>query len=247
MCGRFTITTDRVEFILKKFHAVPAPGFSGITPRYNAAPGQLVPAIVAKEDGIRYLTDAFWGFVPPWGEGKGEAGYQINIREDTIARNTFFRSRLLSSRCIFVADGFYEWRKPPGFEHLARGKKLPKGARKVPHRILLRDRTPFALAGLWRTFEISSTKMLTAGIVTTAANALVAPIHDRMPVILGEKDLALWFDPKADDFDALHALLDPYPPAQMEAYAVSDAVNNSRNDVIACIDPLEGPPPKPSR
>lgn len=243
MCGRFTITTDRVEFILKKFHAVPAPGFSGITPRYNAAPGQYVPVIVAKDDGVRYLTDALWGFVPPWGEGKGETGYQINIRADTIAKNRFFRSRLPASRCIFVADGFYEWRKPPGFAHLERGQRLPKGVRKVPHRILLDDGGPFALAGLWRTVGFDEKNVLTAGIITTDANALVAPIHDRMPVILGDDDLGSWLDPKVTDFDLLHGLLDPYPAEGMRAYAVSDAVNNSRNDVSACIEPIEGGPP----
>jgi putative SOS response-associated peptidase YedK len=244
MCGRFTITTDRVEFILKKFHAVAAPGFSGITPRYNAAPGQLVPAIVANADGVRYLTDAFWGFVPPWGEGKGESGYQINVRSDTIAKNRFFRSRLTASRCVFIADGFYEWRNPPGFENLERGKRLPKSVRKVPHRILLDDARPFAMAGLWRTVDINARKALTAGIITTGANALVAPIHDRMPVILDDADLTPWLDPAVSDFDALHALLDPYPAEGMRAYAVSDAVNNSRNDVSACIEPLEGAPPE---
>jgi putative SOS response-associated peptidase YedK len=243
MCGRFTITTDRVDFILKKFHAVPAPGFSGITPRYNAAPGQLVPAIVAKDDGVRYLTDVLWGFVPPWGEEKGEAGYQINIRDDTIVKNRFFRSRLMTGRCILLADGFYEWRKPPGYEHLGRGTKLPKGVRKVPHRIILKDREPFPLAGLWRTVDIDAKRVLTAGIITTGANAVVGPIHDRMPVILSDGELSLWLDPKADDFDAIHLLLDPYPSDAMEAYAVSDIVNNSRNDVSACIEPLEAAPP----
>lgn len=243
MCGRFTITTDRVEFILKKFHAVAAPGFDGITPRYNAAPGQFVPAIVAKEDGVRYLTDVFWGFVPPWGEGKeGGDRYQANIRDDTIARNRFFRSRLLSSRCVLVADGFYEWRKPPGYEHLERGKRLPKGVRKVPHRIVLANRGPFALAGLWRTVELDARKVVTAGIITTTPNAVVAPIHDRMPAILDAADLERWLDPAAEDFDALHRLLDPYPADEMEAYAVSDAVNNSRNDSPSCIEPADGLP-----
>lgn len=243
MCGRFTITADRVEFILKRFHAVAAPGFSGITPRYNASPGQLVPVIVAKDDGQRYLADAFWGFVPPWAEDKGEAGYQINIRDDTVARNAFFRSRLSAGRCVFVADGFYEWRKPPGFEGLERGKRLPKGVRKVPHRILMADDRPFAMAGLWRTVDIDAKKVVSAGIITTAANALVAPIHDRMPVILDDRELDLWLDPAVKEFGPLHALLDPFPPEGMRAYAVTDAVNNSRNDVMACIAPLETPPP----
>jgi putative SOS response-associated peptidase YedK len=239
MCGRFTITTDRVDFILKKFHAVPAPGFDGITPRYNAAPGQFVPAIVAGEGGVRYLTDVFWGFIPPWGEEKGEKGYQINIRDDTIGRNTFFRSRLLTGRCIILADGFYEWQKPPGFEHLGRGKRLPKGVRKIPHRIMMADGAPFPLASLWRTVEINEKKTITAGIITTSPNKLVAPIHDRMPVILDDEELTPWLDPRNDDFVSLHALLDPYPDGPMTSYVVTETVNNGRNDTPECIAPAE--------
>lgn len=240
MCGRFTITTDRVEFILKKFHAVPAPGFGGWNPRYNAAPGQLVPAIVAKEDGKRYLTDVFWGFIPPWGE-KGDAPpvFQANIRDDTISRNKFFRARLLSGRCIFLADGFYEWQKPPGYEHLERGKRLPRGVRKIPHRIHLKDAEPFPLAGLWRTAGVKGTDLLTAAIITTRPNSAIKPIHDRMPVILGGEELSAWLDPGLRDFDILHALLDPYPPGEMTSYVVSDSVNNSRNDNPACIAPAD--------
>lgn len=239
MCGRFTITTDRVEFILKKFHAVPAPGFDGIVPRYNAAPGQFVPAIVAKEDGVRYLTDVFWGFVPPWGEDKGEGGYQINIRDDTIARNKFFRSRLLTGRCILLADGFYEWQKPSGYEHLGRGRKLPRGVRKIPHRILMKDESPFPLASLWRSVDINAKKTVTAGIITTSPNGLVSPIHDRMPVILTDDELTSWLDPAMKDFDLLHGLLDPFPSREMKSYTVSNTVNNSRNDSADCIVPAD--------
>lgn len=239
MCGRFTITTDRVDFILKKFHAVPAPGFSGLTPRYNAAPGQFVPAIVAREDGVRYLTEVFWGFIPPWGEDKGAAGYQINIREDTIAGNKFFRSRLLTGRCVLLADGFYEWQKPPGYEKLGRGQKLPRGVRKIPHRIMLKDAAAFPLASLWRTVDINAKKTLSAGIITTSPNEIVAPIHDRMPVILSDDELSAWLDPLNKDFDSLHSLLDPFPDGLMKSYVVSDTVNNSRNDSVDCINPLD--------
>lgn len=241
MCGRFTITTDRVDFILKKFHAVPAPGFDGLTPRYNAAPGQFVPAIVARDDGQRYLTNVFWGFIPPWGQKEGASPtFQANIRDDTIARNSFFRSRLVGGRCIFLADGFYEWQKPPGYEEVGRGKKLPRGVRKIPHRILLKDRGPFPLAGLWRTVTMEEKDVLTAGIITTRPNSTVAAIHDRMPVILGEHELPAWLDPRIQDFETLHALLDPYPAEDMNSYIVSDAVNNSRFDLPECITPLDG-------
>src|ERR1051325_7270158 len=115
MCGRYTITADKVEFILKRFQAELAPGFGDYSPRYNAAPAQLVPGIVSKEDGKRYLTHLYWGLTPPWAEKEGSKySTQINIRNDTIEKNKFFRSLLLSQRCIFVADGFYEWQAPKG-------------------------------------------------------------------------------------------------------------------------------------
>lgn len=238
MCGRFTITTDKVELVLKKFKAEVAPGFEGYKPRYNAAPGQSVPVIVSK-DGKRYLTNMFWGFIPPWGEkNNGSTTSQANIRDDTIERNSFFRERLLTSRCIFVADGFYEWKKPKGYEHLVRGEKLPKGVKKIPYRIIMKNKQPFALAGLWRSIEVDEKKIVTAGIITTRPNQLMAPIHNRMPVLLSDNDLKFWLETGVKDFETLYDLLDPYPENEMYAYIVSYTVNNSRDDTSACIEPV---------
>lgn len=236
MCGRFTITTDRVELVLEKFKAEIAPGFEGYKPRYNAAPGQSVPVIVSK-DGKRYLTNMFWGFITPWGEkSNGSKNSQSNIRDDTIERNRFFRDRLMNNRCIFVADGFYEWKKPEGYEHLVRGEKLPKGVKKIPYRIIMKNKQPFALAGLWRSIETDEKKIVTAGIITTRPNALMVPIHNRMPVILNEINLGIWLNPEFKHFEELHSFLDPYPENEMESYVVSYAVNNSRDDTPACIE-----------
>ena len=94
MCGRFTITVDKIEFIQKKFKAEVAPGFEGYKPRYNAAPSQFVPTVVSREN-ERFLMNMFWGFVAPWGEKEnGTMNFQINIRDDTIAKNKFFHKRL---------------------------------------------------------------------------------------------------------------------------------------------------------
>jgi putative SOS response-associated peptidase YedK len=241
MCGRFTITSDRVEIILKKFAAEASADFEGYRPRYNAAPGQPVPALTAAEVKSRLLLNVFWGFVAPWGEKTpgGEEGmtYQANIRDDTIRRNKFFHERLLTGRCAFVADGFYEWKKPPGYEHLARGERLPKGVKKIPYRVRLKDTEPFVMAGLWRTVSLEGKPLLTAGIITTRPNRMMSAIHERMPVILSPGDLEAWLDPSFRDFEPLHALLDPYPDGLMEAYVVSTVVNNSRNDTPACIEP----------
>ena len=239
MCGRFTITKDQVKSILDKFKAELAPGFDGYKPRYNAAPGQSVPVIVSK-DGKRFLTNMFWGFVPPWGEkSDGSTVSQANIRDDTIERNKFFKERLLTNRCVFVADGFYEWRKPGGYEHLVRGEKLPKGVKKIPYRIILKNKEIFAIAGLWRSIDIDEKKIVTAGIITTNPNELMKTIHDRMPVILTDYDLQTWLDPEVRSFNGLSDQLRPYPADEMEAYVVSLAVNNSRDDTPACIEPVE--------
>jgi len=239
MCGRFTITTDRVELIINRFKAELAPGFEGYKPRYNAAPGQSIPVVVSK-DNKRYLTNMFWGFIPPWGEkSDGSTTSQANIRDDTIERNRFFKERLLTSRCIIVADGFYEWKKPEGYEHIIRGEKLPKGIKKTPYRIILKNNQLFALAGLWRSIEIENKKVVTTGIITTRPNSLMASIHDRMPVILNDEDLDIWLDNNVKDFEQLYNLLDPYPENEMDAYVVSYAVNNSRDDTAACIEPIK--------
>lgn len=235
MCGRFTITSDRVEIILERFRAELAPGYGRYDPRYNAAPGQYVPVIVMKE-GRRYLTNMLWGFVPPWGEKAGpQARSQANIRDDTISRNSFFREKLLTNRCIFVADGFYEWKKPEGYEGMARGERLPKGIRKTPYRIIMKNGEMFGIAGLWRPVGPEKEKIVTAGIITTDANEFLKHVHDRMPVILEEEKLDCWLDPGIRIFDQIYPLLEPYPEDKMEAYVVTDLVNNSRQDLPACI------------
>lgn len=230
MCGRFTITVDRVEEILKHFNAEIAPDFDEYKPRYNAAPTQMLPAIASKEN-VRYLTNAFWGFVPPWSEGELKKSYQINIRDDTILKNKFFHDRLINNRCIFPANGFYEWKS------IDITKNSPKQNKKVPYYISLKNNKLFALAGLWRTIKIEDKIILSAAIITTRPNKLISNIHNRMPVILDEKELELWLHSDFRDFKKLHELLDPYPEDEMQYYAVSTIVNNGRFDSPECIEP----------
>lgn len=235
MCGRYTITAGKVEFILKRFQAELAPDFRDYTPRYNVAPAQLVPGIVSKEDGKRYLTNIYWGLTPPWAEKEGSKySTQINIRDDTIGKNKFFRSLLLSNRCVFVADGFYEWQAPKGFEK----KPLPKGVRKTPYRVVFKDDELFPLAGLWRTKKEGNKSILTGAIITTDPNKLMKPIHSRMPVILDDDGLKRWLDPEDKNFDQLRPYLAPFPEAKMKAYPVSTAVNNAKIDSALVIEPV---------
>jgi len=194
--------------------------------------------VLSKEEGGRYLVNMFWGFVAPWGEEKeGKITFQANIRDDTIKKNRFFHDRLLNNRCIFIADGFYEWQKPEGFENLKRGERLPKGVKKTPFRIRLKDKESFPLAGLWRNFKQGEKTLTSAAIITTGPNSMMKSIHDRMPVILSSAELDIWLDSGFREFEPLHELLDSYPSKEMEAYPVSSAVNNSRFDSPACIEP----------
>jgi putative SOS response-associated peptidase YedK len=234
MCGRITITTQKVEAILKRFKAEPAPGFSGYVPRFNAAPSQLIPAIVAKEGGKRFLTAVYWGLTPPWAEKEGsQYSTQINIRDDTIDRNAFFKKRLLENRCVFVADGFYEWQAPKG----SGGKSSARADKKIPHRIVIGEEELFPLAGLWRTLQEGEMDppVLTGAIITTAPNTLMATIHNRMPVILDDDALDLWLDPSCKEFGKLRPFLAPFPDGKMKAYPVTTTVNNPRNDTPDCV------------
>lgn len=238
MCGRFTLTTDRITVIQKKFQAELTDLSGAVLPRYNVAPGQSILAVIADKDGKRRLINVLWGFRPPWTEKGGRPILQANLRDDTIRRNKFYLGRLVEARCIIVADGFYEWKKPPGFEHLARGERLPKGVRKIPYRIVLKNRDLFSLAGLWRGVEEPTGRVVSAGIVTTQPNSLMQPIHDRMPVLLSDEDLVPWLDPSLRDVELLSSLLDPYPSDEMEVYPVAEVVNSSRNESPECIQPV---------
>lgn len=237
MCGRFTHTVDRVEFILARFRAEMAPGFEGYKAAYNVAPGQMVPAVAARDD-RRWLMNMLWGIVPPWGEVKeGHLGQQINVRDDTIIKNSFFRGRLLHNRCIFIADGFYEWQIPAEYRNLPRGTRLPKGVAKTPYWIRVKGQELFPLAGLWRTVEIGGKQVVTAAIITTAPNPFMEDIHNRMPLILTDEQLDRWLDPGFEDYAGLQRLLVPFE-GSMEAQAVSIAVNSGRIDDARCIEPI---------
>lgn len=239
MCGRFTLTVDRVDKILKKFNAESTIGSEEYKPRYNISPGQTIPAIVTKENGKRYLMNMFWGFIPPWGEKPdGSIISQANIRNDTISKNKYFQDCLLNKRCIIVADGFYEWKKPSGFEHVKRGEKLPKGMKRIPYYISLKGRQLFSFAALYRSVMVGGKVVLTTAIITTQPNALIDTIHDRMPVILEDEDVEQWLNPDLKFINLMLKLLDPYPADKMEMYPVSFAVNNSQVDSPICIEPF---------
>jgi putative SOS response-associated peptidase YedK len=226
MCGRFALISD-TEQLVAQFGIAPAlvAGVPNSVPRYNIAPTQPVAAIrLEEETKQRELTFFRWGLIPSWSKDINIGSRMINARSETVAEKPSFRAAFKRRRCIIPADGFYEWQKRDG------GKQ--------PMFIHATDKRPFALAGLWEMWSDPEGSMLqTCTILTTHPNELMATIHDRMPVILEPEDFDMWLDPGDDPEQGLH-LLRPYPAAKMDAYPVSTIVNSPKNDVPACIEPL---------
>ncbi|MBB6675512.1 SOS response-associated peptidase [Cohnella nanjingensis] len=224
MCGRYTITILLEELIARYFLDEESSSYRG--PRYNVAPGQLVPAVVS--DGRRNrLGELKWGLVPPWADDPKVGNKMINARAETAPERPAFRNALRSKRCLIPADGFYEWRKT------ADGKR--------PMRIGLRGGGLFSLAALYETWVApDGSKLHTCAVLTTSPNALMADIHDRMPVILRPEDEARWLDRRIQDPAPLLPLLVPYPAGEMAAYEVDPRVGNVANDDPACMAPVGG-------
>jgi putative SOS response-associated peptidase YedK len=219
MCGRYTQTADlnrlavRFGFLKSKVD---------LRPRYNLAPGQKAPVVVF--EGRNELKMWQWGLIPSWAKDASSSHRLINARAETLVQKPSFRRPFESQRCLIPADGFYEWRKLQG------------GQRKVPLRFVLKTLEPFAFAGLWDRWRTPEGRFLESfTIITTRANGLVLPIHDRMPVILRREQEALWLDPHVRDMGKLNSLLAPYPSEEMESYEVSPLVNSPANDVPECL------------
>jgi putative SOS response-associated peptidase YedK len=217
MCGRFTLRTTPQE-VAKAFDLADAPSFS---PRFNISPTQQVLAI-RLQDGKRQASFHQWGLIPSWADDP-KIGYRmINARADGVAAKPSFRSAFKKSRCLVVADGFYEWKKT--------------GSAKQPFFIRLKNDRPFAFAGLAEHWHRDDKAIDSCTIITTDPNELTSEVHDRMPVILSPDDYALWLDPEFEDKEKLQSFLRPYPAEEMTAYAVSTLVNSPKNESPACVD-----------
>ena len=225
MCGRITLSTDKDDLQSRWGFIDPSGVLDSIKPRYNIAPSQKSPVLTVNED-RRVLNMMRWGLIPFWAK-EASIGYKmINAKSETLAEKPSFRKPFKEKRCLVLADGFYEWEKTD--------KK-----NKVPYRFVLKNRQPFAFAGLWDVWKTpEGDTLLSFTIITTRANELMERIHDRMPVILNEKDEAKWLDPEFKDTDKLSSLLQPYPSEQMVAYKVSTIVNSPKNDTPSCIEPV---------
>jgi putative SOS response-associated peptidase YedK len=206
MCGRYTIFTEP-QRLMERFRAEWPEG--PWQPRYNAAPTQSLPVLL--NDGTRRIRLLRWGLIPHWAEDPAIGNRLINARAETLTQRPSFREAFYRRRCLVLADGFYEW------------QRAPHG--RIPYWIGLKDREPFAFAGLWDRWEGPDGQVIESfTIITTAANERVAPIHDRMPVILLPEHEDIWLDESAGPA-AWRAALRPYPADRMIAYPVSPRVN----------------------
>jgi putative SOS response-associated peptidase YedK len=221
MCGRYTLV--EVDGLQRRFEIEGAP--PEIPARYNVAPTQTMPVVTRHSPNQLELMR--WGLIPSWAKDPTIGSRMINARAETVAEKPAFKRALERRRCLIPATGFYEWKQT---EH-----------GKVPHYIHLTDEPLFAFAGLYENWRApDETWIRSYTIITTTANDLMAPLHNRMPVILDREDENLWLDPDATETERLLPLLRPYPARRMEAYPVSRAVNSPTNESPALITPEAG-------
>jgi putative SOS response-associated peptidase YedK len=224
MCGRFTLTVDPDE--LQQQFGLKQPPPAELAPRFNIAPSQAVAVVANQPERVLELFQ--WGLIPSWAKDPKIGNKLINARAETLAEKPSFRTALKRRRCLVVADGFYEWKKD--------------GAGKTPMYIQLKDGRPFAFAGLWEVWQPPDAPkggvLKTCTIITTEPNALLAPIHNRMPAILPPEAYDKWLTPTELASGEAMKLLKPYDPAQMKAVPVSSRVNSPAVDAPELVLPL---------
>jgi len=222
MCGRYTLFANMDDIVERFMVEVFEEGI--FEPSYNIAPSQQVIAII--NDGRRNrLGRLRWGLIPPWAKDE-KIGYKmINARGETIAEKPSFRNAYRKKRCIIPADSFYEWKR--------------EGKEKVPLNIRLKNGGLFGMAGLWETWKSPDGVIIhSCSVVTTEANEIMKPIHDRMPVILNRDEEKIWLNPAIQDPAELSALIRPFEPEQMETFIVSNQVNSPKMNHEGLIIPV---------
>ncbi len=227
MCGRISLSEiDRFFIRYSIQHPI-----LRLEPHYNISPGMMVPVVIRQSPNQAVLMR--WGLVPHWAKDP-KIGYRlINARAETVLDKPAFRTSLLTRRCLVPVNAFFEWRRLPG-------------GTSIPYAFRLRNEETFSLAGLFDVWhDVEGHELKTFTILTCAANELMAPIHNRMPVILKRQHEDTWLDPRIRTADALIGLLWPFPPTQMRAVRVSTLVNKPENDTPEILRPEEAPPATP--
>ena len=198
MCGRFVLISD-LSIISEYFNIQEAS--ASFTPNWNVSPGQHIPAVIRRED-KNILATFLWGLIPSWSKDPSIANKLINARAETVDKKPSFRDAFKKRRCLIIADGFYEWKK--------------EGKSKIPQYFYLKSGQPFGFAGLYETWTSPDKKEInTCTIITTDANELINPVHDRMPVILPRDKERLWLDSDLVEASTLLSILKSYPAEEM--------------------------------
>ena len=220
MCGRYLISSTP-DAMQRLFSYPETPNFPA---RYNVAPTQPVP-IVRMVEGRRQFALVRWGLIPAWVKDPKGFSLLVNARGESVNEKPAFRNAMKRRRCLFPADGFYEWQE--------------QGGRKQPFAVRPRAGGPVAFAGLWECWTGPNGEELeTAAIITTGANRTLAPIHDRMPVVVTPDAFDFWLDPHVDAQTAAALLVAP-PEDFFDAQAISTAVNRVANDGAELLTPAE--------
>lgn len=240
MCGRFVSTAgpDRIAAYFDTVLPTEAVAES-LGENYNVAPTQDIYAVVATGDGGARVDAFHWGLIPTWAKDRKIASRMINARAETLSDKPAFKGLLAKKRCIVPMDGFYEWQPgSPDGPLNAKGQPL-----KQPMYIHRGDGELLSVAGLWTAWKDPDDPegrfLHSVTIITTAANATILPVHDRMPALLTAEHWASWLDPSNQDLAQLTGLLDGGPPDLLTMEPVSTDVNNVRNNRPDLIEPIE--------
>ncbi|MEM9568555.1 MAG: SOS response-associated peptidase [Cyanobacteria bacterium P01_E01_bin.34] len=228
MCGRYSLASS-AEQVAELFCLDYLPP---VLPRYNISPSQPIATIRTNLRGDREFAFALWGLIPIWLKDPNDKGPRpINARAETISEKRMFNGLLRHKRCLIPADGFYEWKKEDGTSKQRGGKR--------PFHVHFADRQPFSFAGLWSQWNGPNGEELeSCTIVTTAANAVMQNIHNRMPVILPKDCYSDWLNPQIQSSKVAISMLQRTTSEPLVLTEVSALVNNPRNDIQDCITPL---------
>lgn len=221
MCGRFTQTSNITE-LLEEFQFEWSQSVQHQS-SYNIAPSQSVLAMVQAKD-HRKAGLIQWGLVPHWVKQRQEWKPLINARAETIHEKASFKTLIERRRCVIFANGFFEWKRNEG--------------QKIPFYFSLKTNQPFGFAALWDRHGIGNEEIITCTIITTEANELVQPVHDRMPVILVGDDLDTWINVNQNQFLVAQNTLKPFSASEMQKIQVSTLVNSTKNNGPECISPI---------